>query len=248
MYTKLSLKKDLEKIKINPKGTLLAHFSYKSIGEVEGGPQTVIDAFVEYMKDGLLVIPTHTWDYVNDKQPHYSIVDTPSNIGIIPELARKRVDGFRSAHPTHSVVAFGKDAKELIEGDEKHDTPCAITSAWGKLLDRDATILLVGVGLNRDTFIHGIEEWIDVPNRLTDKKEILTTTFADGRTVEVPSRRHIGMFSENFPVVEKPLKEKKILLEAKIGDAKVMYHKAKAITDALIPMLKENPGLFDDPK
>ena len=81
------------------------------------------------------------------------------------------------------------------------------------------------MGLNRDTFIHGIEEWVDVPNRLTDTKEILTNTFADGRTVEVPSVSY-WHFSENFPIVEN-LKEKGIILEAKIGEAKVLYHKAR---------------------
>jgi len=230
---------------INHKGTVLAHFSYKSLGEVEGGAETVIDAFVEYMSEGLMVFATHTWATVDAAQPSFSREHTACCTGIVPELARKRKDGFRSGHPTHSVVAFGKEAKSFVAGDEKCGTPCARDSAWGRLLDRDATILLIGVGMNRDTFIHGIEEWVDVPNRLSEKPYMLTSNLGEGNTVQVLSRRHIGFPAEQFPTVEEPLKERGIIKEGQIGDAKVLYHKAKAIYDALVPMLKENPGLFD---
>ena len=33
--------------------------SMKSIGEVEGRADTVLDALIEYFKDGLLLLPTH---------------------------------------------------------------------------------------------------------------------------------------------------------------------------------------------
>ena len=230
---------------IDPTGTMLAHLSYKSLGEVEGGAETVIDAFTEYMRDGLMVFATHTWATVDADRPNYSREHSVCCTGIVPELARKRADGFRSAHPTHSVVAFGKEAESFVAGDETCGTPCARNSAWGRLLDRDATILLVGVGMNRDTYIHGIEEWVDVPNRLSEKPHMLTSNLAEGHTVQVPSRRHIGFPAEQFPRIEEPFKARGIIKEGQIGDAKVLYHKAKALYEGLVPMLKENPGLFD---
>ncbi len=44
---------------------------------------------------------------------------------------------------------------------------------------------------------------------------------------------------------EEPLKKMGVVKEGQIGNAKVLYHKTKAIYDALVPMLEENPGLFD---
>src|SRR5690625_6656261 len=41
-------------------------------------------------------------------------------------------------------------------------------------------ILLVGVDLKRNTFIHGIEEWVDIPGRVTDGHEDLITVLPDG--------------------------------------------------------------------
>ena len=233
---------------LDPKGTMLAHISYKSLGEVEGGAETVIDAFVEYMSEGLMVFATHTWATVDANQPSYSVRHSACCTGIVPELARHRADGFRSGHPTHSVVAFGREAESFVAGDEKCGTPCARNSAWGRLLDRDATILLVGVGMNRDTFIHGIEEWVDVPNRLSEIPYMLSSNLGEGNTVQILSRRHIGFPAEQFPRVEEPIKKMGIIKEGKMGDAKVLYHRTKAIYEALVPMLKDNPGLFDAPK
>lgn len=229
---------------IDPKGTMLAHFSYTSLGEVEGGADTVIDAFVEYMSEGLMVFPTHTWSTVYAEQPSYSVEHTACCTGIVPELARKRKDGFRSGHPTHSVVAFGKEAEAFVAGDEKFGTPCARDSAWGRLLDRDATILLVGVGMNRNTFLHGIEEWVGVPNRISDKAYVLSSNLGEGNTVQVLSRQYIGFSAEQFPKVEEPLKVMGVINEGVIGDAKVLYHKTKILYEALVPILEENPGLF----
>ncbi|PJH69454.1 AAC(3) family N-acetyltransferase, partial [Salmonella enterica subsp. enterica serovar Typhimurium] len=93
------------------------------------------------------------------------------------------------SHPTHSVAALCEDAKSFTEGEEQVDTPCARESVYGKLLDRKAQILLVGVDLLRNTFIHGVEEWMDVPGRLTEDHEHLYTVLPDGTTLNVPQRR-----------------------------------------------------------
>ncbi|MDN6193702.1 MAG: AAC(3) family N-acetyltransferase, partial [Alkalibacterium sp.] len=61
MHTKTSLMDDLKQLNIKKQGTLLVHSSYKSIGDVKGGPATVLDSLSRYMKEGLLVLPTHTW-------------------------------------------------------------------------------------------------------------------------------------------------------------------------------------------
>ena len=56
MYTKEDLINCLSDMRIDPKGTVLVHSSMKAIGEVEGGADTVLDAFSEYMRDGLLAL------------------------------------------------------------------------------------------------------------------------------------------------------------------------------------------------
>ncbi len=246
MHTRHSLTKDLEALGLDRKGTTLAHFSYKSLGPIDGGPQTVVDTLISYMAEGLMVFPTHTWANVTEEDPYYSVAETESCIGLIPETARKTAKGVRSAHPSHSVVAFGTDAASFVSGEHLYTTPCPREGVYGKLYDRDATILLVGVGLNRDTYIHGIEEWIDVPNRINMVKKMLFTRLSDGKLLPTPMAGHLGHVGENFPRVEEHMRSVGILKEGRLGDARVLYHSAKAFADELTRMLDKDPTLFSE--
>lgn len=244
MHTLQTLLDDLKKLNPNPLGTLLVHCSYRSIGDVLGRADTVLTALETYMRDGLLVLPSHTWSIVDAKQPFYSVRDTPSCIGILPEIFRHRPDVYRSAHPTHSVAAKGKDAREFIAGDEYKHTPCARDSAWGRLLDRNATIMFIGVDLTKNTFIHGIEEWLGIPERITDSQEPLISILEDGTQIPVPSHRHIGHVSDNYHRIEQKLCEEGVLRYGVFGDAQVMLHETQPFYEVLAPILKANPRLF----
>jgi aminoglycoside 3-N-acetyltransferase len=247
MYTKENLLNQLESLNIYREGTLLIHSSMKSIGNVQGGADTVLDVFSEYMKDGLLVLPTHTWSYINAGNPKFYVNDSPSCIGILPELFRKRSGVMRSLHPTHSVAALGMDADEFVSGNEFFDTPCARGSSCGKLLDRKATIMLLGVTLIRNTFIHGVEEWADIPGRLSDSKEQLYTVLPNGDEILVPSRRHCGeSWSHYFWKVEDIFINNGAMYKGKFGDAEVRICDTVRMTDILFKMLKVNPRLFSD--
>lgn len=247
MHTKDSLMKQLEELGIDREGTLLVHSSLNSMGPVDGGAETVLDAYAEYMKDGLLVLPTHTWFYIHANNPKFYVDDSPSCIGILPELFRKRPGVVRSWHPTHSVAALGRDAIPFTRDDHRFDTPCARGSSWGKLLDRKATILLVGVDLRRNTFIHGVEEWADIPGRLTDHHEMLCTVLPDGTEITVPSRRHCGLsWSEHFWKVDRVLETAGAMYKGQLGDAVVRVCDAAAVAEVITEMLKANPDLFSD--
>ncbi|SDF60168.1 aminoglycoside 3-N-acetyltransferase [Fontibacillus panacisegetis] len=247
MYTKQDLIHHLDEAGVHRKGTLLMHSSMKSIGEVEGGADTVLDALSEYMQEGLLVLPTHTWSYINAENPRFEVESSPSCVGILPELFRQRSGVIRSIHPTHSVAALGEDAASFVEGAERWDTPCHRESPWGRLLDREATIMLVGVDLRRNTFIHGIEEWVDIPGRLTDGHEQLYAVLGDGTEISVPSRRHCGLpWSEHFWKVEGVLEQQGAIHKARFGDADTWVCDTVKMTSILSDMLRQNPDLFSD--
>lgn len=246
-YTKEQLISHLEELGINKKGTLLVHSSMKSIGEVDGGADTVLDALMTFMSEGLLVLPTHTWAYINKDNPRFYIESSPSCVGLLPELFRKRKGVVRAKHPTHSVAAIGKEAEAFVEGYEQCDTPCARNSPWGKLLDREAQIMLLGVDLTKNTFIHGVEEWVDIPGRLTDEKEDLYVVLEDGTEISVPSRRHYGEhWSEYFWKVEEIFEEHGVMKKGEFGEATVRLCQTRPMTELLFQMLHINPHLFSD--
>lgn len=101
----------LRTLGVAPRDVLHVHSSLRKLGPVEGGADGVIDTLLELVGDsGLLSVPTHTWAVVNDGQPVWHERFTPSHVGILTNVLRKRSDAVRSLHPTHSVA----DRKSVV--------------------------------------------------------------------------------------------------------------------------------------
>ncbi len=249
MYTKEDLINCISAIGIKPEDTLLVHSSMKSIGKVEGGADTVLDAFIEYMEPGLLIFPTHTWAQMNDEYSVFNPLTEPSCVGILTNLFLKRPGVIRSWHPTHSVAAIGRDAASFVAGEELMDTPCPRNGCWGKLYDRNAKILFLGCSLRSNTFLHAVEEWNNVPNRIADKYQYLKIAAPDGRLIDRPIYRHYhpGInVSDNYGKMEEPFIYTGIAKKGYIGDASSILCDARGMADLTTQFLKLNPDLFSD--
>lgn len=249
MFTKEELKEQIAALGIQPTDTLLIHSSMKAVGEVEGGADTVLDAFSEYLKEGLLILPTHTWAQMNSEYNVFDVVNEPSCVGILTELFRKRPGVVRSWHPTHSVAALGKDAEEYVQGEEKFDTPCPREGCYGKLYDRRAKILFLGCPLTRNTTIHGVEEWNNIPNRLTEGHQLLWIKTPQGELIECPMKRHsapVRDISQNYDKLEEPLLKRGYAAEGYIGSARSVLVDVVPMVDLTSEFLQKNPDIFSD--
>lgn len=251
MYTKNDIIKAIANFGIRPTDTLLIHSSFKSIGEVENGADTVLDAFIEYMKDGLLIFPTHTWAQMNNQYNIFNPATEPSCVGILTNLFLKRPGVLRSWHPTHSVAALGRDAADYVAGEEKFDTPCPRGGCWGKLYDRKAKILFLECSLKRNTFLHSVEEWNNVPMRLANNPQLLKIVTLEGETINRPTYGHynlLGDISQNYNKMLEPFIYTGIAKKGFIGDAASVLCDAVGMADLTNSFLKRNLHLFVDGK
>ena len=247
MYTKSELKAQLSAMGFKGTETVIIHSSLKSIGEVENRAEGIIDALQEFFAEGLLVFPSMTYSLVSDKQPVFSVRDTPCCVSALPEIFRKRPGVIRSLHPTHAVAAIGKDAAEFVEGHEKFDSPAHPDSPWGKLYKRNAKIMFVGTKtIHCNTFLHGVEEWLPVPGMLTEEPQQLVVYDYEGKRIEVPSRRHVGSHSKWYHLMYPTFCEAGALTEGKFGDAQVFVVDAHMAGDIVYDLLKKEPLFFTD--
>ena len=237
-YNYEDLIKQIEKMGIKPSDTVIIHSSMKSIGDVDGGADTVIDAFKDYLaEEGLLLIPTLTYKETR-KTLLFDVENTVPCIGIIPTLAIKRKDGIRSINPTHSIMAFGKKAKEYVD----------------RLADVNAKILLIGVGQERNTFIHAIDEKNN-PHRVSEKVYPIKSKLMDGSIIDTPhhplnhTKGDISV-SHHFPKFERILFQKGAIKYDTFGDAKVQVCDAKKMQEVIEELIRLNAGydLFMDDK
>ena len=232
MVTKQDVHALLRSFGIGAADTVLMHTSMRAIGSVEGGCDGLIDGFISYLTEGLFLIPTHTWANVGRKNPVFDVRSTEPCIGALPSVAAKRSDGVRSLHPTHSLVAFGKGGERFVGGEEKATSPCPPGGCWARLYEERARILLVGVGLNRNTYIHAVDERIGLPGRLRDPIP-LTVIDREGRRHELQFRKHGVTGSEHFGNYQKPLEALGALSYGRLGEAQVICCDAVRCTEVI---------------
>ena len=247
MYNKNDLIEHIRTMGIEPDDTLLIHSSMKAIGKVENGADTVLDAFIEYLADGLLIFPTHTWRQINEDYNVFDVVNEPSCVGILTNLFMKRPGVIRSWHPTHSVAALGRDAQQYTAGEERFDTPCPRDGCWGKLYDRKGKILFLGAPTTRNTIIHGVEEWADIPNRLTKEHQHLKILTPNGILIDRPMKRHsspVPDISKNYGKLEEPLLHVGAARKGRIGDGESVLIEVVPMVDLTLELLRREPDLF----
>lgn len=238
MVTKQDICELLKTFGIKNTDTVLVHSSMRSTGGVEGGCDAVIDAFTEYLSEGLFLVPSHTWDRVGKDKP-FDVRNTMPCTGTLCTVAVNRPDGIRSLHPTHSVVAFGKRAAEFTSGELNATSPGFIGGCWNRLYEENAKILLLGVTHNRNTYIHAVDEMMDLPDRLADPIS-LTVIDGEGNEHILPEyRRHKASRHEYFVNYKKPLEELGAVTYGQLGDALVYCCDARLCADIIMYIWKK---------
>ncbi|MCR4990325.1 MAG: AAC(3) family N-acetyltransferase [Lachnospiraceae bacterium] len=89
-------------------------------------PEKLIDALKELVsEEGTVMIRMFNWDFCHGTD--FDIRTTPSKVGALGNVALKRDDFVRTAHPLYSWMVWGKDASALSSMDNKcafgKDTP-----------------------------------------------------------------------------------------------------------------------------
>lgn len=238
MFTVEELKAQIRALGIKSDDTVLIHTSLRAVGEVENGADGLIDAFCQCLPEGLFLVPTHTWDSVHRDNPVYDVRTSVPCIGTLPRVAAFRKDGFRSLHPTHSIWGHGAEAESYLTGEEEAGTPGKPGFAWANLPERNAKILLIGVGNNRNTFIHAVEEMADVPDRLDPKPFEMTVLDHQGQMHTCLFSGHLCSFtcdvSQYFVNFDRAFTELGVWKEGRLGNAKVMLVDSKKCREVLL--------------
>ena len=134
-YSIDTLKQNLRDLSVEAGDILFVHSSFKSLGPVEGGAESVIQALEAAIgPEGLLLMPSFNlvkWELRSETWDHNN---TPSTVGWITELFRRLPRVYRSDHYSHSVAARGKGAKAFVGGhlrQEGYGSPWD-RKPWGK--------------------------------------------------------------------------------------------------------------------
>jgi aminoglycoside 3-N-acetyltransferase len=166
---------ELQALGLKSGDAVMMHSSLSGLGPVEGGATTVVDAIFDAIgPSGSLLVPAFrdsVWgnplDFTNtDCSPcpqRLCSSRQPGFQGAIAEEVRRRSGSLRSCHPTHSWVALGASAEDLLSGHRDSPTPCGRGNPFEKVVSLGGCILTLGVGVDRVTLWHYYEEILQLP-------------------------------------------------------------------------------------
>jgi aminoglycoside 3-N-acetyltransferase len=188
-WTRTELVSSLRALGVESGDVLIVHSSLSAMGYVVGGAQTVVDALIESVGDlGTVTMPAHSadwsdpagwvappvpeewWQVIREETPAYDPRRTPtSRMGSIPEAMLLRPETTRSDHPRLSHMALGVHASEIV-ANHSLEEGLGPDSPLGRLHERDAKVLLLGVGHERNTSLHLAETRAQWPGKRRTKQ------------------------------------------------------------------------------
>ena len=250
MYTKQQLFEQLKAMNAPKDSVVLMHTSLRAVGEFEGRGEGLLDALIEYFTEngGLFCVPTHTWNKLCGGKGELTLDMncTKTCIGTFPDIAAASTKGVRTSHPTHSMVVFGDDAKvkEFIAGEENIDTSTHPDGCYGKLYKYGGYVLLVGVAHANNTYIHSVEEMLDIPERISEKHVDVTVKLRNGTVVPKKLRHHIGFISKQFPKFEPAFRHHGCIVDGYVGNAVTQLCDARKMKE-VVELIWERSGHRD---
>lgn len=115
--------------------------------------------------EGTLLVPTYpklgSYAFLKSGEV-FDIRKTPSYMGLLTELARRHKNAVRSLHPTKSVVAIGRYARELTATHHLSRYPYSPQSPYAKIRDYNGKIIGVGVSSQKTSCVHCVEDEMGV--------------------------------------------------------------------------------------
>lgn len=237
-WSRDALARQLLALGVESGSSLVVHSSFRALGRVEGGVETVVDSLLDAVgSEGVLVVPTFTYTSVKFDGSE------PAKTGAIAEAVRQRSASVRSLHPTHSVAAIGAGAAELCRNHERLaatdiDTPLQRVAGTG------GRVLLLGVGHVANTTIHVGEflagaPYLGIPFSPTWPRRHVVVDGDGERAVEYD--RFPGC-SRAFGIVERGLRARRAIRDGAIGSTFAQLIDGQAIIEETTALLTSTPA------
>jgi len=248
---------------------VFVHSSLKSLGYVEGGPATVVQALQDAVgPTGTLLIPTYYMpggtiratcrmtDYVFDVRKH------GTNIGRLPKAFLASAGIRRSVHPTHSVSAWGRYADYLTEAHHLAPSIFGEGSPWQRFVGLEkAKVLGLGISMGPVTFYHALEDAMGdaFPVRVwAEDSYRLPCIDQEGKLCEVPVRpfdpdlvphRIDHRSREDLrSYFRTEFKRTGLLREGQVGEASSWWIPARAFYEHLQILACQNITIYSTPE
>jgi aminoglycoside N3'-acetyltransferase len=253
-YDAASLKSKLRSAGIAEGDTLMVHANFEPHSGFRGDPIQLVNALAELVGEGgnllMVSIPFRgaAHDYLMQGKT-FNVNKTVSLMGLVTELFRRRAGTQRSLHPTHPVLAYGKDASWILAGHENCLYPCGPGSPFEKFHKLGGKILFFDVSFQAITFYHYVEDLLkeSIPfpvyeDRMFDVKAV----DSQGVTRIVRTYTFNNTHTRNCDKLQATMERSNTVSHGKVGNSRFLIVTAGDVVSSFKGMVEEGNYPYDN--
>jgi aminoglycoside 3-N-acetyltransferase len=234
---------------------LSIHMAFRSLGEIEGGLDLLIDTFLAH--NCTIMGPTHSWNFLlnteknnilfnnkfksfserawdfknNKKSSSEDIFDvsytkSDKGLGFFSSYLAQHPARKRSNNPLGSFCAIGPKAEEIVWGENHFYQPLR------KLVELNGKVVLIGLDIYKMTLIHSIKE------KAGGQMLMRWVKSGDNELSWVAGGGCSAGFKKLKPYLYR------LASETTLGAATVKIINAKEVEQALLPILQQEASNF----
>lgn len=176
---------------------IILHSSIMDIGKIDGGVKWVAKCLFDKINLNERTILVSALPYRGKFKDYlercelFDVRTAPIEMGGINEYIGTLPEAQRSIHPTHSIVAVGKNAEDYVKDHHLDKTPFGTNSPYYKIIKNRGKAVMFGTSWEHYTSIHAVEDMLgnDYPGRIYSSKRYLINCInnkGDNVIVETP--------------------------------------------------------------
>ncbi len=217
---------------IEPGAGLFVHAGFDAFNGFRGTAADCVAALLEVVEpEGHLLMTSMPYRGSSEAYARsgtvFDVMRTPSAMGMITEVFRRRQDVHRSLSPLHPVLACGARAMWLTADHELLSRSCGAGSPFERFIEVGGKVLFLDASFSSLTFMHYVEDLHRdcFPFELYDAAKLpVRVRDRHGRERLVAQRVFSSTLRarRTFDNVEKALRERGLLHARRLGNSSLM--------------------------
>jgi aminoglycoside 3-N-acetyltransferase len=186
-YDRTELLRALRALGVRPGDTVMLHSAWSREHGFRGTPGELVEAVGPAGHLLMVTLPYRNaaLDWLESGR-RFDVRKTPSMMGIVSEVFRRRDGVQRSLHPTHPIAVFGPDAARFIDAHPRCVYPCGPDTPFDEVAKADGRVVFLNVPIDTFTFFHYLEHLV----RETLPFALYTETVYAAPVVDAEGREH----------------------------------------------------------
>jgi aminoglycoside 3-N-acetyltransferase len=222
------------------------HSNFEPLSGFTGTPTDVVSAFASLVgeRGNLLMVSIpfrgSAYDYLALGKA-FDVRKTLSMMGLITEMFRRRPGTLRSLHPTHPVLALGKDSINIVDGHEICMYPCGPGTPFEKFHSLHGKIVFYDVGFGSITFFHYVEHLLmgDLPFPVYEDRVFEAPVVnSKGERLTVRTYAYSRGYPRNAEKLEAEMQRQGKIRVGRVGNSRILIATAADVVACQTAMVK----------